>query len=155
MWFAALGSLERNDWLIHLYKKILNGSEPVYGLLDSKQYFSASNPPEKIRSFLYHYDFTLAKYAMLEPHRNVTESSEESSSKNWWRRTQVRAYSPTWNLEELDSILQRNNLFQNVCPDRENESIYLLTSLDWIRSNIQILLATFCIILLYKETIYL
>ena len=56
MWFAALGTCERNPWFLRFQKKILEGSPEVLGLLDVNPF--PSSPPRLLRSTLYQYRFT-------------------------------------------------------------------------------------------------
>ena len=55
MWFAALGGIQSNPWLINLVKKILGRCEPVLNLISPDNELQDITA---IRGKLYHYDFT-------------------------------------------------------------------------------------------------
>jgi hypothetical protein len=58
MWFAALGSVNHNHWLVSFTHKILKGCETVLNLLDEPDLASGKNKITQVRANLYHYDFT-------------------------------------------------------------------------------------------------
>mmetsp|Transcript_13440 Transcript_13440/g.31233 ORF Transcript_13440/g.31233 Transcript_13440/m.31233 type:complete len:193 (-) Transcript_13440:2121-2699(-) len=59
MWFAALGRINHNPWLISLVRKILDNCRPVVGLLDNATgKLMEGRRVQKVRAKLYHYDFT-------------------------------------------------------------------------------------------------
>lgn len=72
MWFAAMGSFERNPWLVHFAYKLLKAPEQVEDLLAENPF--QEKPPVYIRGRLYQYQYT--KWG--EP--------------NWWKREFVREY---------------------------------------------------------------
>ncbi|NIW80964.1 MAG: hypothetical protein GWN16_16525, partial [Calditrichae bacterium] len=53
MWFAALGSVNQNVWVVNLCVRLLQGSEPVTSLLRQNPF--PDNPPRYIRAQLYNY----------------------------------------------------------------------------------------------------
>ena len=55
MWFAALGSIRDNPWIIGLMERLLEGSPAVLGLLDSNPF--AGSVPKYVRAQLYDYRF--------------------------------------------------------------------------------------------------
>jgi hypothetical protein len=55
MWFAALGSVRDNPWMVNLVWRLLEGSPPVLALLDSNPF--AAGPPKFVRAQLYDYRF--------------------------------------------------------------------------------------------------
>jgi predicted DCC family thiol-disulfide oxidoreductase YuxK len=55
MWFAALGSVRDNPWIVSLMWRLLEGSPPVLALLDSNPF--AAGPPKYVRAQLYDYRF--------------------------------------------------------------------------------------------------
>ena len=58
MWFAALGNVNQNPWLVHLVYKLLVGSYTARQLLDASNTPFPKAPPKLIRASLYHYNFT-------------------------------------------------------------------------------------------------
>jgi hypothetical protein len=78
MWFAALGTCERNPWLVRFVDRLLEGSPPVLGLLAANPFPDA--PPKMIRTTLYDYRFT--------------KLGEPDAKNAWWRRRELGAYCP-------------------------------------------------------------
>ena len=56
LWFAALGDINRNYWLLGLVDALKSGSPDVLALLEQSP-FPADNPPRYIRIQLYDYRF--------------------------------------------------------------------------------------------------
>ena len=75
MWFAALGSWERNPWFQSFLGRLLEGQPAVLGLLKTNPF--PTHPPRYIRSLLYEYHFT--------------RSGEGGA---WWRRELKGRYGP-------------------------------------------------------------
>ncbi|XP_047128894.1 lipase maturation factor 2 isoform X1 [Hydra vulgaris] len=85
MWFAALGSYQRNPWFVHLIYKILQGSKDVAYLMAPSPF--KNNPPKYVRSSLYTYHYTKL--------RNMSEFFIQSRKiKKWWRREYSKEYTP-------------------------------------------------------------
>ena len=84
MWFAALGDLRQHPWLIQMMQRLLEGSEPVMGLLGYNPFPDA--PPRYVRAVIATYTFT--------------DRDELRDSGNWWRRENPRAYSPVLMLQD-------------------------------------------------------
>jgi hypothetical protein len=55
MWFAALGSVRENPWIIGLMWRLLEGSPSVLALLESNPF--EQRPPKYVRAQLYDYRF--------------------------------------------------------------------------------------------------
>eukprot|EP00055_Hartaetosiga_balthica_P017420 m.116780 g.116780 ORF g.116780 m.116780 type:complete len:705 (-) comp9310_c0_seq1:147-2261(-) len=81
MWFAALGSIERNMWLQHLAIRLLEGSEDVLALLSPSQpYGFTTTPPKFIRIQRYTYHFTS---------KETSEKGDDEGAEFglwWWRK---------------------------------------------------------------------
>jgi len=59
LWFAALSSYHREEWLVHLLLLLLRGqATEVLRLLDYDRYAFKESPPKRVRVWLYDYDFT-------------------------------------------------------------------------------------------------
>eukprot|EP00042_Codosiga_hollandica_P031246 m.187983 g.187983 ORF g.187983 m.187983 type:complete len:156 (+) comp53590_c0_seq2:82-549(+) len=67
MWFAALGHVEHNAWLVQTCLLLMEGSERIFGLLAKEQYFSPQRSPKFVRILRYDYWFTNATQAALQP----------------------------------------------------------------------------------------
>jgi len=87
MWFAALGSARRNPWFVNLCVRLLEGSEPVTGLLAYNPF--PDKPPRQIRALLYEYEFT--------------DFEERRESGNWWKRELRGFYLPPISKESLSA----------------------------------------------------
>lgn len=76
MWFAALGSVQRNPWVVNLMYRLLEGRPEVLGLMGVNPF--EERPPRYVRALLYRYEFTDA------------ETREETGA--WWRREYLGVY---------------------------------------------------------------
>jgi hypothetical protein len=84
MWFAALGSCQRNRWFIRFQERLLEGTPEVLRLLDSNPF--PSSPPRYIRSVKYDYRFSTL--------------SERKSAHTFWSRSLVGRYCPILSLKD-------------------------------------------------------
>ena len=78
MWFAALGTIEENPWLVQFLGRLLEGSPEVVGLLAADPF--PDHPPRYVRATTYDYRFT--------------DPAERRRSGAWWRRRVIGPYSP-------------------------------------------------------------
>ena len=78
MWFAALGSYQRNPWLMRMMRKLTEGSPDVLALLDGNPF--PEEPPRFVRAVRWRYRFT-----------NLAERRETG---NWWAREWEGLYAP-------------------------------------------------------------
>ncbi len=85
MWFAALGSLRDNRWLVNLCIRLLEGSRPVLALLGTNPF--PAHPPRYVRAEIYRYTFT--------------EAAERRATGAWWKREIIGEYMPSLSLAEL------------------------------------------------------
>jgi len=102
MWFAALGRLNHNPWLIHLVAKLLDACPAVVNLLGDERLLKQH--PRKIRANLYHYDFTRIESEWSKTIRGVELLSSDWASywlhlltgnpEKVWNRTIVANYMP-------------------------------------------------------------
>jgi Lipase maturation factor len=74
LWFAAMSSIGREPWLLHLIDKLLAGDPEVARLLARNPFPDA--PPRYIRADLYRYQFT----------------RPGDGNPNWWQRTYAGEY---------------------------------------------------------------
>ncbi len=80
MWFAALGRVEQNRWVLSLCEHLLKNTPAVTGLLATNPF--AAEPPAHLRAVLYEYHFTTRE--------------QRAATGRWWRRTPVDYYlAPT------------------------------------------------------------
>jgi hypothetical protein len=85
MWFAALDSPRRNEWILRLVFCLLQNDPPVLALLGPIPF--PASPPKYIRAQLYEYHFT-----NFPTHRATGQ---------WWRRQLLRPYLPPLSLEDF------------------------------------------------------
>jgi hypothetical protein len=78
LWFASLGSWERNDMVPITEEKLLMNDRDVIGLFRDDPFHGS--PPRFVRAVLWQYWFT-----SLE---------EKRRTGNWWRRTMLGLYAP-------------------------------------------------------------
>ncbi|HJT80611.1 MAG TPA: lipase maturation factor family protein [Chthoniobacterales bacterium] len=79
MWFAALGSAQRNPWFLQFIGALLENKRPVTQLLASDPF--RENGPVYVRARFYRYRFT--------------SSEERKTTGAWWKREELGEYLPT------------------------------------------------------------
>lgn len=83
MWFAALGHYRQSPWIVHLCRRLLEGSPPVTSLFARNPF--PGSPPRYLRGQLYDYRFTTP--------------DERRRTGDWWKRTFLKTYLPKIQLE--------------------------------------------------------
>ena len=78
MWFAALGDIRQNPWLMQVFDKLFTGSPSVLALFEGNPF--PEHPPRYLRASLYRYTFTNGQG------RNTTGDI--------WRRAFIGYYQP-------------------------------------------------------------
>jgi predicted DCC family thiol-disulfide oxidoreductase YuxK len=86
MWFAALGSIRENPWVVGLMWRLLEGSPPVLALLDSNPFVGA--PPKYVRARLYDY--------------GLADRGTHALTGQWWVRRLEGPYFPEVNLADFE-----------------------------------------------------
>jgi predicted DCC family thiol-disulfide oxidoreductase YuxK len=86
MWFAALGGIRENPWIISLMWRLLKGSPPVLALFNSNPF--ADGPPKYVRAQLYEYRFT-------DRHAQILTG-------RWWIREPEALYFPQVSLIDFE-----------------------------------------------------
>lgn len=79
LWFAGLGTCDRNPWATALLQRVVDGSAPVADLVGDLRLQGAA--PDAARLVLYRYRFT-------EP------GSPDAAAGRWWTREAVTEYCP-------------------------------------------------------------
>jgi hypothetical protein len=89
MWFAGLGSPQREPWILNLVYKLLSNDRAVLGLLRYNPF--PEQPPTFVRASLYRYEFT------------------HFGEHGWWHRTRLGLYLPAFRQDdpELRAALTR------------------------------------------------
>jgi lipase maturation factor 1 len=85
MWFAALGSVRENPWIISLMERLLEGSRPVRALFASDPF--VGSPPKYVRAQLYEYRFA--------------DRSTHGLTGQWWVRRPAGLYFPQVSLADF------------------------------------------------------
>ncbi len=88
LWFAALGTLDRNAWFLRFLERLLEGSRPVTSLLAEGP--DPDDPPAVVRAQLYDYVFT--------------DRSTRERTGRWWERTPLGAYAPPFTLRDGELV---------------------------------------------------
>ena len=83
MWFAALGDIEQNTWLLSFVRRLLQNEPSVIALLQTNPF--PEKPPRYIRATMYDYRFSDLK--------TLTEKGQ------WWKSTERHAYMPPVSLK--------------------------------------------------------
>ncbi|OGW72114.1 MAG: hypothetical protein A2Y02_02840 [Omnitrophica bacterium GWA2_52_12] len=78
MWFAALGSVRQNSWVLGLMRQILFESKPVLDLLGHNPF--PGKAPRYVRARVYDYRFT--------------DPATKRATGAWWQRTWIGEYAP-------------------------------------------------------------
>jgi hypothetical protein len=91
MWFAALGSVRENSWIINLMWRLLQGSPSVLALLHSNPFPDGS--PKYLRAQLYDY-----RFADRRTHLQTDQ---------WWVRRRVGVYFPQVSLADFEPASAR------------------------------------------------
>jgi hypothetical protein len=83
MWFAALGDVRQNRWLVNFCVRLLQGSPEVLKLMGKNPF--PDRPPRYIRAQLYDYRFT--------------DFKQRRADGGWWRRESEGEYMPAISLQ--------------------------------------------------------
>ena len=106
MWFAALGSVQHNAWLVSFVEKILAGCPHVIDLLDEPELIGTKKRIKMVRALLYEYDFTRLdkKWSRSIPGVHILDDDHSV----WWQRKLVGQYLPALDSdnESLKEFLQ-------------------------------------------------
>jgi len=86
MWFAALGGIRENPWIVGLMQRLLEASPSVLALLEFNPFAAA--PPKYVRAQLYEYRFSDAR--------------ARAATRQWWARRPVGLYFPQVSLDEFE-----------------------------------------------------
>jgi hypothetical protein len=93
MWFAALGGIRENPWIINLMERLLEGSPPVLGLLESDPF--PGSAPQYVRAQLYDYRFT--------------DRRTQALTGEWWVRQPEGLYFPQVSLADFKRAAADSN----------------------------------------------
>ena len=86
MWFAALGTCDRNPWFRQFLGRLLQGSPPVLDLLADNPF--PEKPPRAVRAVLYDYRFS--------------DRATRRQDGAWWQRRPLGLYCPILSLATPD-----------------------------------------------------
>jgi hypothetical protein len=130
MWFAALGSIHHNPWLVHLIQKLLDGCDPVMDLVGA----NTTKKLSKIRAKLYHYDFTRTNttWSQTIPGAEILPNSTLFSMKpsKVWTRKLAGDYLPPVEMNDLIDYL-RSQGFKSFCIDPKRPCAHLQMPNMW------------------------
>ncbi len=84
LWFASLGSLQQNPWVLRLAEQVLRGNPAVLDLFAEVPF--PQEPPKYVRILHYEYDFS--------------SSFVRESEGRWWHRRLLGIYLPAISLED-------------------------------------------------------
>jgi hypothetical protein len=120
MWFAALGTLQHNPWLVSFTDKILAGCPTVLDLIDEPHLVAGTRNITRVRATLYHYDFTRLDTAWA---RRIPGVTVVKGGASWrplaqvWARERVGQYLPPLERDNpsLRQFLQQAGYGQSSC----------------------------------------
>lgn len=87
MWFAALTNYQANPWFVSFVVRLLEGSQPVAGMLATNPF--PTQPPRFVRAMLYEYTFS--------------DFATKNSTGAWWKRQLKGQYLPPVGLRSAPS----------------------------------------------------
>jgi len=76
MWFAALGDVSRNGWIVQFMDRLAEGAPAVLKLMETNPF--PQHPPRFVRAMLYQYKFT--------------DMATRRATGAWWQREQIGVY---------------------------------------------------------------
>lgn len=116
MWFAALGNIQHNAWLVSFVDKILEGCQTVLEDLLDEPEIAAGEAITRVRANLYHYDFTRldTEWARRIPGTKIVDGPHQV-----WTRNLVSQYLPPLepNNPSLNTFLQQAGYGPSICVD--------------------------------------
>jgi hypothetical protein len=129
MWFAALGSIERNPWLVNFVRKLLSGCEPVLNMVGANQHGKSL---QKVRAKLYHYDFTRLSTSWTRkiPGVEIVNITTNGKSSLSWSRSFAREYLPAISEKDLSGFLDSRG-YVNFCRDPWRPCHHLREKCQW------------------------
>eukprot|EP00580_Thalassiosira_gravida_P005343 CAMPEP_0201655742 /NCGR_PEP_ID=MMETSP0493-20130528/46166_1 /ASSEMBLY_ACC=CAM_ASM_000838 /TAXON_ID=420259 /ORGANISM="Thalassiosira gravida, Strain GMp14c1" /LENGTH=259 /DNA_ID=CAMNT_0048132335 /DNA_START=1065 /DNA_END=1844 /DNA_ORIENTATION=- len=125
MWFAALGSIQHNPWLVSFIDKILAGCTIVLDLLDEPEIAAGKHNITRLRANLYHYDFTRldTEWARRIPGVKIVDSGSLFCYPDQvWTRKLANQYLPPLELnnQSLRQFLQQSGYGPSICAVNED-----------------------------------
>jgi predicted DCC family thiol-disulfide oxidoreductase YuxK len=96
MWFAALTDFRSEPWFLELCRRVLAGSAPVLGLLESNPFPRA--PPRYLRAVVYDYHFS--------------DAGTRRTTGAWWIRRPLGLYCPVLTLVDGQLVAVPMTSFQ-------------------------------------------
>ena len=122
MWFAALGSVGHNPWLVSFIDKLLHGCPAVTDLINEPDIVSGKQKVTMVRANLYHYDFTRVdtEWSRRIPGVEMTTMINGMPAKVWSRKL-VGQYIPPLdvNNESLRDFLAHSGI-QSGCSNERS-----------------------------------
>ena len=93
LWFAALGNMQSDPWLVHLSAKIVAGEEAVLALLDPSSPLVRADKarPDRVRATVYHYRFAVP--GEDDAGSNATAGAG-ARARAWWVRRKAHEWHP-------------------------------------------------------------
>jgi len=125
MWFAALGTIQHNPWLVSFTDKILAGCPTVLDLLDEPEIAAGKHKITRVRANLYHYDFTRVdtEWARRIPGVKIVDTDSFFRYPDQvWTREFVGQYLPPLELnnQSLRQFLQQSGYGPSICADSKD-----------------------------------
>ena len=134
MWFAALGSVGHNPWLVSFIDKLLHGCPAVVDLINEPDIVSGKQRVTMVRANLYQYDFTRleTEWSRRIPGVEMTTMIHGVRPAKVWTRKLVGQYLPPLDADNasLRDFLAQSGL-QSGCSGEESRSNRSRTRETW------------------------
>jgi hypothetical protein len=85
LWFASLGTIDQNVFVLNAEERLLEGSPPVLRLFAGNPF--TSKPPTAVRAMLWQYWFT--------------SRAQRARTGDWWNRKLIGPYAPVIERSQL------------------------------------------------------
>jgi hypothetical protein len=89
LWFASLGTVRQNMFVVSAEERLLNNDPDVLALFAGNPF--PGSPPKQVRAVLWQYWFTSFR--------------EKRLTGNWWKRQHLGIYAPTLALDETGKLV--------------------------------------------------
>ncbi|KAG7354023.1 lipase maturation factor [Nitzschia inconspicua] len=129
MWFAALGNIDHNPWLVSFLQKLIDGCRPVLDLVGAEY---PGKKLKKVRAKLYYIDFTRMNttWARTIPGAEILSDNASVFPSIVWARKRRREYLRPVSEAELSEYLSSQG-YSLFCKNTTNPCDHIKTPRFW------------------------
>mmetsp|Transcript_7517 Transcript_7517/g.16058 ORF Transcript_7517/g.16058 Transcript_7517/m.16058 type:complete len:671 (-) Transcript_7517:32-2044(-) len=134
MWFAALGQIGHNPWLVAFIDKLLHGCPAAVDLINEPGILSGKQNVTMVRAILYHYDFTRVdtEWSRRIPGVEMTTMINGVRPANVWSRRRLWQYVTPLGADSAPLKMSlRQFRIRSGCSDGESQSYRSRTRETW------------------------